>query len=31
MTASGHENGKRDRGTDIGPSDPKASKLKLLP
>ena len=31
MTASGHENGERDRVTAIGHSDPLASKLKLLP
>ena len=31
MTASGHENGERDRGTASGHSNPLASKLKLLP
>ena len=31
MTASGHENGERNRVTASGHSDPLASKLKLLP
>ena len=31
MTASGHENGERDRWTSIGHSDPLESKLKWQP